>query len=46
MTPLKSYAVIKSPSELTELKEKEKTFYEEVDRGVVLWEEGHSKQRI
>lgn len=35
----KIQAVVKSPSELADLREKEKLFYGEVDRGIVLWEE-------
>lgn len=35
----KIQAVIKSPSELADLREKEKVFYGEVDRGIVLWQE-------
>lgn len=30
--------VIKTPSELSDFREKEKTYYAEVDRGIVLWE--------
>lgn len=35
----KIQVVIKSPSELADLKEKDVTFYNEVDRGITLWEE-------
>ena len=35
----KIQAVIKSPSELADLKEEDVTFYNEVDRGITLWEE-------
>ncbi len=35
----KIQAVIKSPSESADLREKEKVFYGEVDRGITLWEE-------
>ncbi len=35
----KIQAVVKSPSEVADLKEKEKVFYGEVDRGIVLWQE-------
>lgn len=35
----KIQAVIKSPSELADLRDKEKVFYGEVDRGIVLWEQ-------
>ncbi len=35
----KIQAVVKSPSELADLKEKDKVFYKEVERGIVLWEE-------
>lgn len=35
----KIQAVVKSPSELADSKEKEKVFYEEIDRGITLWEE-------
>lgn len=38
-TERKIQAIIKSPSELADFKEKEKVFYEEVSRGIVLWEE-------
>ena len=38
-TKRKIQAVIKSPSELADLKEKDVTFYNEVDRGITLWEE-------
>lgn len=34
----KIQAVIKSPSELANLKENDKVFYNEIDRGVTLWE--------
>lgn len=35
----KIQAVVKSSSEVADLKEKEKVFYGEVDRGIVLWQE-------
>ena len=35
----KIQVVIKSPSEWADFKETEKVFYEEVSRGIVLWEE-------
>lgn len=35
----KLQAVIKSPSEWADLKDKDKVFYDEVDRGIILWEE-------
>ena len=35
----KIQAVVKSASELADLREKEKVFYGEVDRGIVLWQE-------
>lgn len=38
-TRQKIQAVIRSPSEAADFKEKEKVFYAEVDRGIVLWEE-------
>ena len=38
-TKRKIQAVIKSPSELAEFKDKEKVYSEEVDRGITLWEE-------
>ncbi len=38
-TKRKIQAVIKSPSELAEFKDKEKVYYEEVNRGITLWEE-------
>jgi predicted nucleotidyltransferase len=31
-------AVIKSPSELPEFKEKENVYFQEVDRGIIMWE--------
>ena len=34
----KIQSVIKTPSELADFKEKEKTYYAEVDRGITLWE--------
>jgi len=34
----KIQAVIKTPSELSDIKEKEKTYYAEVDRGITLWD--------
>ena len=38
-TRQKIQSVIKTPSELADFREKEKTYYAEVDRGIVLWEE-------
>jgi len=38
-TRQKIQGVIKTPSEFTDFKEKEKTYYAEVDRGITLWEE-------
>lgn len=38
-TKQKIQAVIKTSSELTEFKESEKVFMQEVERGIVLWEE-------
>ncbi len=35
----KIQVVIKTPSEFTEFKDKEKIFWREVDRGIILWEE-------
>ena len=35
----KIQAVIKTASELTSFKEDEKVFMQEVERGIVLWEE-------
>jgi predicted nucleotidyltransferase len=35
----KIQAVIRTPSEFSEYKDSEKVYYEEVDRGIVLWEE-------
>lgn len=35
----KIQAVIKSPSELADFRDKEKVYYEEVNRGITLWEE-------
>lgn len=35
----KIQAVIKSPSELADFKDKEKVYYDEVNRGITLWEE-------
>ncbi|KKR33003.1 MAG: hypothetical protein UT63_C0026G0011, partial [Candidatus Gottesmanbacteria bacterium GW2011_GWC2_39_8] len=35
----KIQAIVKSPTELADLKEEEKIFYEEVNRGITLWEE-------
>ena len=35
----KIQAVVKSPSEWTEFKDKEKVFYEEVNRGIIIFEE-------
>lgn len=35
----KIQSVIKSPTEFIEFKEKEKIFYDEVNRGITLWEE-------
>jgi predicted nucleotidyltransferase len=35
----KIQAVVKTPSELADFKEKEKVYYAEVDRGIILWEE-------
>ena len=32
-------AVIKSPSELSDLKDRERVFFAEIDRGITLWEE-------
>ncbi len=37
-TKQKVQSVIKTPSELADFREKEKTYYAEVDRGIVLWE--------
>ena len=34
----KIQSVIKTPSELADFKDKEKTYYAEVDRGITLWE--------
>ncbi|MCX5686901.1 MAG: nucleotidyltransferase domain-containing protein [Candidatus Omnitrophica bacterium] len=38
-TKQKIQSVIKTPSELADFKDKEKTYYAEVDRGITLWEE-------
>jgi len=38
-TKRKIQAVIKSPSELAGFRDKEKVYYEEVNRGITLWEE-------
>jgi len=38
-TRQKIQSVIKTPSELSDFREKEKTYYAEVDRGIVLWQE-------
>jgi len=38
-TRQKVQSVIKTPSELADFREKEKTYYTEVDRGIILWEE-------
>ncbi len=38
-TKRKIQAVIKSPSELADFQDKEKIYYEEVNRGIILWEE-------
>jgi len=38
-TRQKIQSVIKTPSELADFKGKEKTYYTEVDRGIILWEE-------
>lgn len=38
-TRQKVQSVIKTPSELADFREKEKTYYAEVDRGIVLWED-------
>ena len=38
-TRQKIQPVIKTPSELADSREKEKTYYAEVDRGITLWEE-------
>ena len=35
----KIQSVIKTPSEVASFKDKEKTYYAEVDRGITLWEE-------
>ena len=35
----KIQTIVKSPSELADLREKERVFYGEVDRGITLWEE-------
>lgn len=35
----KIQAVIKSPSELADFQDKEKVYYDEVNRGITLWEE-------
>ena len=37
-TKQKIQSVIKTPSELADFKDKEKTYYSEVDRGITLWE--------
>lgn len=37
-TRQKIQSVIKTPSELADFKDKEKTYYAEVDRGITLWE--------
>ena len=37
-TRQKIQSVIKTPSELADFKGKEKTYYDEVDRGITLWE--------
>lgn len=37
-TRQKVQSVIKTPSELADLREKDKTYYAEVDRGITLWE--------
>ena len=37
-TRQKIQSVIKTPSELADFKGKEKTYYAEVDRGIILWE--------
>jgi len=34
----KIQAVVKTPSEIAEFKDKEKIFFEEVSRGIILWE--------
>ena len=38
-TKRKIQSVIKSPSELADFKDKEKVYYDEVNRGITLWEE-------
>ena len=38
-TKRKIQAVIKSPTELADFKDKEKVYFEEVNRGITLWEE-------
>lgn len=38
-TRQKIQSVIKTPSEVANFKDKEKTYYTEVDRGIALWEE-------
>ncbi len=38
-TKRKIQAAIMSPTEFADLKEKERIFYEEVNRGIILWEE-------
>ena len=38
-TKRKIQSVIKSPSELADFKDKEKVYYDEVSRGITLWEE-------
>ena len=35
----KIQAVIKTPSEMPDFREKEEVFYKEIDRGIVLWED-------
>jgi predicted nucleotidyltransferase len=39
-------SVIRTPVELLEGKESERTFVEEVDRGIVLWERVASESRV
>lgn len=38
-TKQKIQSVIKTPSEFSDFRKKEKTYYAEVDRGITLWEE-------
>lgn len=36
----KMQAIVKSPSEMVEFRQKESVFAQEIDRGITLWEEG------